>query len=147
MTKKENNSVEFIYCVCGCGLTRSKYEIENGKPRKDRIKKYVNYHYFKVTKFSFKGENHGFWNGGKYYNRGYVLISRKEHPYSNSTGYIQEHRLIMEKHLGRYLTKDEVVHHINGIRDDNRISNLQVMTNKEHSLLHLNFRKIKEHRK
>lgn len=46
-----------------------------------------------------------------------------------------EHRLIMEEHLGRKLSADEVVHHINGDKKDNRIDNLQVMTWSEHSRL------------
>ena len=48
---------------------------------------------------------------------------------------IQEHRVIMEKYLGRKLTKDEVVHHINRKRYDNRIENLQVMNKIEHCKL------------
>ena len=48
---------------------------------------------------------------------------------------IPAHRWIMMYHLGRALRDDEVVHHINGIKDDNRIENLQVMTKSEHTRL------------
>ena len=46
------------------------------------------------------------------------------------------HRRLMEIHLGRTLTRDEVVHHINGDRLDNRIENLEVMTHKQHAVHH-----------
>lgn len=80
-------------------------------------------------------ENNCNWKGGKYKDkRGYVLIYKPNHPDVQKTGYMFEHRIVMEKHLGRRLTKDERVHHINGKREDNRIENLQLFNNEsEHT--------------
>jgi hypothetical protein len=71
------------------------------------------------------------WNyKGKYRDKkGYVFIYLPNHPSKNGGGYVPEHRLVMEKHLGRYLKPEEVVHHINGIKDDNRIENLMLFIN------------------
>lgn len=49
---------------------------------------------------------------------------------------IRQHRWIVERHLGRALTELEIVHHVNGVKDDNRIENLQVMSREEHCAEH-----------
>lgn len=68
---------------------------------------------------------------------GYIAVYYPMHPKSNKDGYIMQHHLVMEKHIGRYIKDDEVVHHINGIKDDNRIENLKLMTFREHAGLHM----------
>ena len=77
------------------------------------------------------------WNGGKTIHSGYVMIKTDDHPSADFNGYVREHRLVMEKHIGRYLKRNEVVHHINHIKTDNRIENLQLTDNKSHSSMHL----------
>ena len=71
------------------------------------------------------GENNSTWNGGRYKSKqGYVVVNAYGHPNANIQHRLPEHRLIVEKHIGRYLTKGEEVHHINEVKDDNRIENL-----------------------
>lgn len=74
------------------------------------------------------------WNGGKSrLTSGYVLVRCIGHPYAHKrTGYVLEHRLVMESAIGRYLLPGEEVHHKNGKRDDNRIENLELTVAGEH---------------
>ena len=69
------------------------------------------------------------WKGGKFSNFGYIYKKNYNHPFSTKRNYVNEHRLIMEKHIDRYLKPEEVVHHINGIKDDNRLENLILFAN------------------
>jgi HNH endonuclease len=75
------------------------------------------------------GELNNNWRGGRTYHKaGYVMVAVPNHPRATTGGsrYVFEHILAMEELLGRYLLPDESVHHINGVRDDNRPENLEL---------------------
>lgn len=66
---------------------------------------------------------------------GYLFLYEPDHPKAYRNGWVAEHRYVMEQELGRYLATDEHVHHVNGIKDDNRLSNLRVLDAQQHRLL------------
>lgn len=71
---------------------------------------------------------------------GYQLIYVPDYPSAMTTknykGWMYEHRYVMENYLKRQLTKDEVVHHLDGVKDNNHINNLIVLSHRDHNLLH-----------
>lgn len=73
----------------------------------------------------------------KNHNRGYILAYAPKHPNAHKDGYVMLHTVLMELKIGRYLNGDEVVHHINHNRSDNRIENLVLMNKHEHSAMHM----------
>ena len=119
-------------CADGCSLA----EIGRAVGTKgEEVKKFLRRN--GVTKefpTSSFGERHYAWKGRLTDKDGYVVIHCKGHPYARKhTHYIFEHRLVMEDSLGRFLLPTEVVHHLNGLRDDNRIENLQLFhSNADH---------------
>jgi len=78
------------------------------------------------------------WQGGKSIKTdGYVRIRIPEHP-NACDGYVYEHRYVMEQEIGRLLTSEEVVHHNNKDRKDNRIENLRLFNNQKEHIRHHN---------
>ena len=98
-------------CACGCG-NQVKKIWSIGHNRKN------------VSPTNFKG--------GHTSKSGYCYKYVPQHPQRSNSGYVEEHRLVMEKHVGRYLERNEVVHHLNQNKSDNRIENLQLLTKKAH---------------
>lgn len=77
------------------------------------------------------------WNGGKRKTRkGYVQLLLPEHPRADRNGYVMEHIVIWERYSGAPVPNNCVIHHLNGIKNDNRIDNLCLMTRGGHSSFH-----------
>lgn len=114
-----------------CCSFQCSWKAKRGKPSIRKGKKFPNQ----------SGKKHWNWKGGKFLSKeGYVYIYTPKHPFANSDGYILEHRLKMEKHLGRYLTGQDIVHHKNEIKNDNRIKNLEITNRIEHARHHSSLR-------
>ena len=93
----------------------------NKRVKKEKLFKPDTYHKGYITT----------WNG-------YIKVKApNSHPHKDKKGYIMQHRLVMEQHLGRYLEDTEEVHHIDGNKKNNLISNLQLLTKTEHRRIHL----------
>lgn len=128
-------NVEYVCVICG------KQVVKYLEPSKQKISA-MKYCSRKCKGVGLSGEKHPMWSGGRCINdQGYIEIHCPGHPAASNRGYVKEQRLIMEKYLGRYLTKEEVVHHLNEDPADNRIENLMLFPNQaEHKKYHENGR-------
>ncbi len=83
-------------------------------------------------------------NGGHNAGTGSGWINQKGYREIKVNGVTKkEHRVIMEAHIGRALLPNEDVHHINGVKTDNRISNLEIIDHSKHTLHHNSLRDYK----
>lgn len=93
--------------------------------------------HFQIRSNAHRGSNSGNFKGyRRKSSKGYIVLYKPGNESATKDGLIMEHRYVMEQHIGRALRQGEVVHHINGIKSDNRIENLMLMKAGEHSALH-----------
>jgi hypothetical protein len=125
-------------CQCGCGerttiadRTRPRYGAIKGQPRRFRPG-----HFSRANPK--RGSANGHWRGGRVkMTIGYVLLKVPGHPHADDRGYHLEHRLVVERVLGKLLRPTAPVHHVNQVRSDNRNLNLVACQDAAyHQLLH-----------
>lgn len=115
------------------GASLSEMARQTGANRR-HIQTFLKRHEIPYEPFRQAGENNPAWRGGRVTDKhGYILIHQPDHPNCDRHGYVREHRLVMERELGRLLLPTEVVDHKDGQRANNDPSNLTVyLSNKEH---------------
>lgn len=126
--------VRLILCACGCK------QLLLDKDAKGRLVRFIYAHNFK------KGPDSHNWKGGRLKDdKGYIRIWKPEHPRADSKGYVKEHIVIFEEAYNCCALKWADIHHINGIKDDNKPENLEGMVHGKHSTLtHTGFKYTEE---
>ncbi|MDR4491344.1 MAG: HNH endonuclease [Candidatus Nitrosocosmicus sp.] len=138
MDKLEDRNVKVLkkfepfilgFCKCGCGT-----EISVRSQTHRTLQQYVQYHHS-------KGANNWKWKGRMLDKDGYTLIKRPFHPYTDTRGYVRHHRLVIEQYLTIkfgipiYLLPYFVVHHKDNNKQNNVLSNLEILTKRQHDSL------------
>jgi hypothetical protein len=139
---KTQDSLLWAWDPCvNCGKPRW-VRVIGGKPLSCQCKQCAN-----IKTGGVRSKNqHPYWKGGRGIYRGYAYVFvTTDSPYfamatrtnkgkkgNVTSAYVFEHRYVMARHLGRLLNDDEIVHHINGIKTDNRLANLHLMKKEKH---------------
>lgn len=89
-----------------------------------------------------KGANAFNYKRGWFIRSGYKFILQPDHPFANNLGYVREHRLIMEKIIGRYLKPEEIIHHRDKNKLNNDSENLEIISKSLHPGKHPQRKKI-----
>lgn len=125
------------FCQCGCG---------------EPIQIVPRHFNLGIPRFVLGHNPRSHYKGRIRHSRGYIIVHRPNHPFADRRHRkVLEHRIVVEEHLRAtdpgnpnlievggelYLCPGVDVHHVNGVKDDNRIENLKVLTTAEHARLH-----------
>ena len=127
-----------IYIKRTCKICKRQFSVKKFRIKHGRGKTCSKECKYKFQKIVLSGNKSIWWKGGKILTKGYIKIRVPEHPFAAMNKYVCEHRLVMEKHIGRYLKPTEIVHHKNHIKTDNRIENLELLqSNADHRHKHI----------
>jgi hypothetical protein len=137
---------KYMWCSCvDCGKERW-VQLEHGSPANKRCNRCKN----KIPFYTRRGDSNPCWKGGRTSCKdGYILITLQPDDFfysmspKSQKGHVFEHRLVMAKHIRRCLHSWEIVHHKNHVRDDNRIENLQLVSDDRHKQISILERRIK----
>ena len=145
----EQKSAHLIAQEIGCSYSgvvyaARKYGIPLRKDEKKLIRRHDPDEWSRMAKESYRrrypngrhGSETANWRGGRRKHPTGWLIYSPDHPHKQRDNAVFEHRLVMEKKLGRYLEKNEIIHHINGDRYDNRPENLMLVNRSRHVMEH-----------
>lgn len=117
-----------IKCNCSESCNKWLHSISTNGQKVYQIKGH--FQKMEINKGKYSMEKHHNWKGGIIIDKdGYELVRQPDHTYASRNGYIRKHRLVMEKKLGRYLTRNEVVHHIDKNKLNNDVTNLELVEN------------------
>ena len=117
----QSEPLEMVMCACGCGTSICRFDSRGRKRR------FLRGHRSKTDSRRCT----------RLKKNGYVYVEvGMGHHLADMNGYALEHRLVIEEKLGRHLSKEEVAHHINGVRDDNRPENLSLFPSHREHIAH-----------
>jgi hypothetical protein len=136
------NHHTYWLCKCDCGTVREvqRHDLTSGESASCGCLHNEN---LGIKSSQAKGDKNPNWKGGRSLGtRGYIFRYVPDHPYAYN-GYILEHRAVMEEILGRILDPEEVVHHIDGKKENNEPENLMLFKNaSEHLKYHIMLRRL-----
>ena len=119
----QRQRIQRVCEICQKSFEILQSQIKNGGGRTCSRKCH---HAYQATRQYVSGKQHHLWGDGTTIINGYRVVKNATHPFCLSTGYVYEHRLVLEPIIGRYLLSTEDVHHVDKNRLNNSVNNLML---------------------